>query len=472
MRPPGEKKKPKRFVKKGVLIGMLLAFLSGGIFVVQLRNGAQEVAYETRRVERGKITATVSATGTVNAVTTVKVGTQVSGIIEKLFADFNSIVQAGEIIARLDQRTFQAKRAQAQANLESAQAEVKVAAANLRNMEAALENAQAEVASARANLEKARVAVIEAERALRRNRELAGKNLISRSELESIQAAYDSAGAQQKAAQAQLEAAQAKFRSAQAQKEVAAAQVDKAKAQVSQAKAALQQAEVDLEHTLIRAPVNGVVISRDVDVGQTVAASLQAPVLFTIAQDLTKMQVDANVDEADIGKIVVGQTAVFTVDAYPGETFKGIVKEIRLAPIIEQNVVHYDTVIRVENPAQKLRPGMTATVTLIVAERENSLKIPNAALRFHPEREETGRQEGRNTLQSFIQLQRTPSGRVWVVDGSGRPAAVSLRLGITDGLFTEILEGDLQEGAEVIVGYQEKEGGNERRRPRQPRLRF
>jgi HlyD family secretion protein len=265
--------------------------------------------------------------------------------------------------------------------------------------------------------------------------------------------------------------------------------VEKAQAQVHQAQAALDQTRVDLDRTIIRSPVTGTVISRSVDVGQTVAASLQAPTLFTIAQDLTKMQVDTNVSEADIGHVVVGQTATFTVDAYPGHIMHGTVREIRSAPLVVQNVVHYNAVIAVENPEYKLRPGMTATVSILTAQQEQVLKVPKTALRFQPqltpqEREQfvlafQQRQAARTPGSTGVALRRlwqnTP--KVWILTPEGTLWPIIVRLGITDDQFSELQEGDVQEGQELIIGLSETNGrGSSGTRPgstsRPPAVRF
>ena len=345
----------------------------------------QPPRYLMAAVERGAITTTVNATGVVNAVTTVQVGSQVSGTIQKLFADFNSPVKEGDIIAQIDPALLSTKVAQARANVASAMAAVQVAQATTINAKAAVETAQANAESARANIEKSKVALADARRILERNKEMTRKSLIAQNDLDTAQATYDGAVAQLKASEAQLEAATGQLKSASAQQRLAAAQELAAAAQVDQTKAALQAAELDLEHTTIRAPVNGIVVSRSVDVGQTVAASLQAPILFLIAQDLTQMQVDTNVSEADIGRVRVGQRVTFTVDAYQNITFTGEVTQVRNAPITVQNVVTYDAVVQVANPDLRLKPGMTANVSFLVAERQDVIKVPTAALRFQPE---------------------------------------------------------------------------------------
>ncbi len=329
------------------------------------------VKYRTARVERGSLSSFVTANGTVNPVITVLVGSQVSGTIQKLYADYNSPVKVGSLIAQIDPAIFQAQVSQAKAKLENARAALFTAQADIAT-------ARSNVESNRANVLKVKVSVDDTKRSLTRSLVLFDRNLIAASDRDAAQTAYDSAVAQ-------LEAAQAQEKASQAQLESALAKSEAARAQIKQAEAELEQAQVNLDHTRITAPVTGIVISRNVDVGQTVAASLQAPTLFTIAQDLTEMQVDTNVSEADIGRVAAGQEATFTVDAFPNNTFRGKVNEIRNAPLTVQNVVTYDVVILVKNPELKLRPGMTANASILVAHKENVLKIPSAALRFRPD---------------------------------------------------------------------------------------
>src|SRR5712691_3687700 len=447
------------------------------------------IKYRMSTVERGDITAYVSATGTLNPVIMVQVGTQVSGTIEKLFADFNSTVVPGQQLAQLDQASFRAKVVQAEANLDTARAEVKNAPAHAHNMRASIETARADVVSRAAQLEKARVMIVDTKRILDRQRALFARSLLPRSEVETAQTAYDTAVAQYNAAQADRDSAEAKLHAARAQLVAAEAQVVKARAQVHQAQAALAQAKVDLDRTLIRSPVTGTVISRSVDVGQTVAASLQAPILFTIAQDLTKMQVDTNVSEADIGQVVVGQQATFTVDAYPGQVMRGTVREIRSAPIIVQNVVNYNAVVAVDNPELKLRPGMTATVSILVAQQEHVLKIPKLALRFQPQLTPKEREQFGTAFQQH-QAMHTPGStgatlrrswqntpKVWTLTPEGTLSPITVRLGINDDQFSELQDGDLQEGQELLIGLNEKDGrGASGARPgstsRPPAVRF
>jgi HlyD family secretion protein len=372
-----------------IWLGLLLAGAVAA--VLWLRDTATTVQYKTMKVERGPITATVSATGKVNAVVTVQVGSQVSGTVQKLFVDYNSKVTKGQVVAQIDPAVFEAQVAQAKAKL----------------------------ANDEANVEKARVALVDAQRNLRRMDELLAKNLIAQSDKDTAQTANDSAEAALKAAQAQ----------------------------VVEDRAALQLAETNLRYTTIVSPVDGIVISRNVDVGQTVAASLQAPVLFTIAQDLTEMQVDSSVDEADIGQVRVGEAAEFTVDAYPNSPFHGTVHDVYNQPLIVQNVVTYDAIIRVKNPDLKLKPGMTANITITVGHKEDAIKLPNAALRYRPEKP-AGAAPPRT--------ERADTAEVWVLK-QGRAVPVRVTLGLSDGSFTEVTGGDLSPGDEVITDRVRKE---------------
>lgn len=417
----------------------------------------------TAPVERGQVATTVNATGTVNAVMTVQVGTQVSGTIKKLFVDFNAPVQEGEIIAQLDPALLETKVSQARARVASVQAAVRVAQATVQNTAAAVETAHANAETAKANVEKVEVTLLDARRVLERNRELVRKGLVSRSELDTAQTAYDAAMSQRKGAAAQEEATAGQFKSALAQSRLAEAQLEAAHADVDEIKAALHAAELDLQHTTIRAPVHGIVIARNVDVGQTVAASLQAPTLFLIAQDLTQMQVDTNISEADIGRVQVGQTATFTVDAYPYTPFTGTVAQVRHAPMTVQNVVTYNAVVRVANPEITLKPGMTANVAFLIAERPDVVKVPNAALRFQPEgagqspstqvHRDTSGGPGRapSMARDTAQPQERP-GQIWVVGAQGLPEPRALTLGITNDTHTEVIAGDLAIGQQVITG--------------------
>src|SRR5215475_855928 len=349
--------------------------------------------YLTARVERGNLRNTVTATGALQAVTTVQVGSQASGTISALYADFNSTVKKGQVIAQLDPAQAKAQVDQARANLEQAKA-------SLANARAAVTDAQAKNLAARSTVQnnqagvsgaEANVAVLKAQQddamsLLKQQESLLKSGVVAQRDYDVAMTAYKTAEAKYNQAVAQLNQAKLTEQSsssagiAQSQ-----ATVDQAKAQVQQSQAALSLAEVNLSHTTITSPIDGVVVSRDVNVGQTVAASLSAPTLFTIAQDLTQMQVIANIDQADIGLVEQAKGVKFSVDAFPGKEFDGKIEEMRLNPVNVQNVVTYNVVIDVANPEQTLKPGMTANLTITIDERNNVLKVPNAALRFVPQ---------------------------------------------------------------------------------------
>ncbi len=445
-----------------VIIGLIILSALGGWAFFW---GSNQVEYRTAKVEQGNIEAAVSATGNPNAVVTVQVGSQVSGNIKELHADFNTKVRRGQLVARIDPEIFEAKVNQAKGNLDNVRAAVLTARSMLQKAEADIASAKASLEVAKANVAKAKVAVLDANIKLKSRLNLYKEGGISAEERDSAQAAYDSNVAALEAAQAQEQAAVSSLRAARAQHEVAQAQLTGSEAQVKQSEAALRQAQADLDHTYIRAPVDGVVVSRNVDVGQTVAASLQAPTLFLIAQDLTKMQVDTNVDEADIGRIQVGQEATFTVDAFPSEIFQGKVTQIRQAPLNVQNVITYNAVIGVANPDFKLFPGMTANVKILVDRRENVLKIPNAALRFRPPELKGQIPQGGAGAVGTAQGPPTGNGAqgsqtIWVLGDDKKPRPVTVKLGISDSGFSEVIEGDLKHGEELIVGMVSKEGSS------------
>ena len=530
--------KAKLGTKRRLLLVFAVVTLAGaGGFWMWGRNAAA-AEYLTARVERGNLRNTVTATGAVQAVTTVQVGSQASGTISALYADFNSAVRKGQVIAQLDPSTAQAQVSQARANLAQAQAGLQQARAGLvasragvSSSRAGVSDAQAKasaagstaqnqlagVASAEANVTVLKAQLDDAASVLRQEESLLRSGVISQRQFETAQTAlktaearYNQAVAQlnqarlsersaasagQAQAAAQIQQSQSQVEQSQAQVGQAQAQVLNAQAQVEQARAALQLAEVNLAHTTIRSPIDGVVVSRDVDVGQTVAASLSAPTLFTIAQDLTAMQVIANIDQADIGLVEQAKGVRFDVDAFPGQEFTGAIQQIRLNPVNAQNVVTYNVVIDVKNPEQKLKPGMTANLTITIDERANVVKVPNAALRFTPQLTEeqraqmraargasqgggTGqggerrarRQQGADGAQGDAATAQgegggrggvTPSSspvlagqlrRVWVLDANKQAQPRRIKIGLTDGAATEIVEGELQEGDVVITG--------------------
>jgi HlyD family secretion protein len=424
-------------MRKLLLITGLIGACSGLGAWAYLR-GQHGVQYRTIAVQRGGIDSTISATGNPNAVVTVQVGSQVSGNIMALYADFNSKVKAGQLIARIDPQMFQARVDAAQAGVASARAALYNAQANVQKAAADIANAQANVLVAQDNTQKAHLATVDAKSKLDRRVILANEGVLSKEDLETAQATHDEAVSGERAAQGQADAAQSALNASKAEANIAKTQEAAAEAQVKQAEASLRQTQIDLSNTYIKAPVDGTVVSRQVNVGQTVAASLAAPTLFEIAQDLTKMQVDTNVDEADVGRVRVGQQATFTVDAYPSRVFRGAVTSVRQAPINVQNVVTYDVVIGVSNDDLKLFPGMTANVKILVDHRANVLKVPNAALRYKPGDAVTRRTAGAQT--------------VWVPGSDGKPQPLPVQLGISDGTWTEVRSGDLKEGQPVIAG--------------------
>lgn len=368
----------------GIIAGTVLVLIVGSLVYHYSHAGRTSTTFRTTGVERGKVVSNVSSTGTVNPVTTVLVGSQVSGKITALNADFNTEVTENQIVARIEPDNFEAVVRQAEADLSVARADVKMHKAGVERARADLENARSGLTAAKAQTEKSRVALADAKKELDPKRTLYRSESIPKRHFETVEAQYDQAVAQLDSAVANEKAQECMVRSREASLKMATAQVTHALARVKHGEAALENAKIDLEHTIIRSPVKGVVISREVDLGQTVIARLQSPTLFTIAQDLSEMQVDTSLDEADIGRIAVGQDASFTVDAYPGRTFTGKVDEIRKAPLIQQNVVTYTVVVSADNFDLALLPGMTASVQIVVEERPEVLNVPNAALRFQP----------------------------------------------------------------------------------------
>ncbi len=425
---------------------LVLVVAAVGLYAAFGTKTADKPPYFLSAVDRGDIREVVEATGTINAVTTVQVGSQVSGTIQHLSADFNSRVKAGQVVAQIDPALFQGTVLQARANLE---------------------NSRANLAAAKANLEKSRASATQNRADYGRTQGLFQEGVTS---------------------QQQLDLAKANAESADASVSASEAQVTQAAAQVKQQEAAVAVAETNLRYTTIRAPIDGTVIARNVDVGQTVAASLQAPTLFTIAQDLTKMQVYTNTDESDVGMIRTGQTVSFKVDAYPKDVFAGRVSQVRLNATTVQNVVTYNTIIDFDNPGQKLFPGMTAYITIPVAETKTTLRVPNGAMRYKPDLKPeeiralyqkyglstdngasssgTGGGNGAESRQSRTRTQDAASGTptrtprldvavVWKLRPDKTIEPVRIRTGITDHTLTavtEVLKGTLAEGDQLVTG--------------------
>jgi HlyD family secretion protein len=371
-----------------IVIGVLAAAVVGGgtWWAVTPKKMSAEERYVTATVERGPITQTVSANGTLNPVVLVSVGSQVSGIVQDLYADFNDKVKAGQVLLKLNPALSRAQLEQSEANLASAMASLQLARANEQ-----------------------------------RNRDLYAKEYVTRQDMDtSVQA---------------LKAAEA---------------------QVALVKAQVARDQTNLNYTIIRSPVSGVVVSRDVDVGQTVAASFQTPTLFKIAQDLSKMQIDSSYAEADVGNIRIGQPAEFRVDAYPNRTFHGVVHQVRLNPTTQQNVVTYDVVVSVDNPDKVLLPGMTAYVNITVAKRKDALLVPNAALRFHPVE---ATKKGSTARGNDSGQDGGGIGGVVYVLKDGQPSAVHVGIGISDNRMSEVLDGNLKPGDKVIVSDRQAAAG-------------
>jgi HlyD family secretion protein len=430
--------------RKSLAVSAALVAAGLGLWYFLGRN--HDPLFQTATLERGSVQASISATGNCNPVVTVQVGSQVSGDIKALYADFNTKVKKGQLVAEIDPQPFQARVDQAKAFLDSAHTAVASAQAQMAKADADLASARASVANQKAAIAKAKAAANDAASKLASEKSLFQDGIVAKQDFDTAQSTNDQAAAEQDAAVAQLDAANHQVQSAQATYQLAKTQLASAQAQVAQAQASLAQSQLDLDHTKIIAPVDGTVIARQMDVGQTVAASFQAPTIFQIAQDLTKMQVDTNVDEADVGQVKMGQPARFTVDAYPGTTFQGAVTQIREAPINVQNVITYDVVVGVPNPDLKLFPGMTANVKILTNEADAALKIPNAALRFRP-----ADLPAPTSVHAAGRKQQADGTTVWVLGQDGKPRPVNVTLGISDGLYTAVNAGDLKPGDKVIT---------------------
>jgi len=467
---------PKRnwYSSKYLWLILILVTGSGGFGAGKLFTPkTDKTGYIFGTVDRGNIITQVEMTGSLAAVTTVAVGTQVSGTVADLYADFNSVVKKGQVLAKLDPALFQTQLDQAEASV--------------KTCEAVLNNDVASIATMKANIEKSRVDVLNNTRKYKMTKELYDEGLETQDDLDSTQAAMDSSKAALAAAQSQLEAAQSALKADQAR--------------LDQARANVKNAQVNLDHTIIASPISGTVISRNVDRGQTVAASFSTPTMFTIGEDLTKMQVITNTDEADVGKLKAGMEAIFTVDAYPGESFHGTIRQVRLAATTVQNVVTYNAVIDVPNPDLRLKPGMTANVKIVIDKAENVLRVSNAAVRFRPalsdaEMAEAFKRAGEERFYSFYRNRgqgETPGafprmqvggmamgfnggnrggnangmnrggqgnagaasrGRrvpIWIMGEDKLLRPVVVKLGLTDGVQTEIAEGKLKEGDKIIL---------------------
>jgi HlyD family secretion protein len=435
--PNKKSERPKRWF----VILALSVVIATGLFLVRRHfHSPKHTSFETARIERGPIQAFITATGNLNPVVNVQVGSQVSGNIKALYADFNTKVQKGQLVAQIDPEIFQAQVDAASAAVDQYKASVASADAQLAKATSDIAAVIATRTSLQAVASRDYANFLNLQEQWRRSEGLFQQGVVSSQNHDIAKAAFDAGQAQLDSDNAQIEAATRNIQSAKAQAVAARAQLDAAVAQLGQAEATLAQARVNLNHTRIIAPVSGTVIARHFDVGQTVAASFQAPDLFDIGEDLTKMQVDTNVDEADVGAIQRGQSATFVVDAYPGTIFHGMVADVRRAPINAQNVVTYDVVITVANPDLKLFPGMTAKVTVLTLRAENALKVSNAALRFRPSAE----------VLATLKSKPAEGPQLYLLSGSN-VIAVPISVGITDGKVTAVTSSFLKEGDIAII---------------------
>lgn len=432
-----------RFAATAILLSTLAAVLG-----YTYSQGSSPEAFLTAPVERGSISTSVKASGTVEAVVSVDVSSQLSGRIAEVFVNFNETVAAGQPIAQIDQEIFAARVKEARAALRVARATAQVQKAALERAKVAVANAQTakKLAEEQSAANKARQD--EVERDFLRKVALARTGAGTERDVTQMRALRDAGAADLRASLDQIQMKTEAIAIAEAERLMAEANLENAQAVVEQRQAALDQAEVDLDRTVLRAPIDGIIIKRDVNPGQTVAVSLEAKTLFKIANDLREMEVHGRIDEADVGQLKVGQIARFTVDAYPDRIFSGRVLQIRKSPEVVQNVVTYTTIVSAPNPDLLLLPGMTAQLRILVSDTGGILKIPNQALRFRPG--DSGPASGN---QSTSQADSSkPSTTVWLVGDGGRPRPVAVRLGVSDDNSTELLEGALAEGEPLIIG--------------------
>jgi HlyD family secretion protein len=499
------------------LLGFTLVIAALALGGFTYYNRAKKAAFLTAKVQRGDLESAISATGSLAAVISVPVGSQVSGNVAAVYVDYNSVVKKGQLVAQIDPAPFQTRVDQAKANLESAKAQITNAEVGLTKADLDIANAELNIVNQQGALVRAKSQVGEAKRKLDLQTKMVTDGVGTQDARDGAQAVYDQAQASLDSAQAQLKSAQANLKSVQAQRKVAETQKITATAQVATADANLQNAQLDLEHTRITSPVDGVVIARNTDVGQTVQASYSVATLFTIAQDLSKMQVETNIDESDISRVQQDQTATFTVDAYPGQTFRGTVMQVRHSPTNVQNVITYTVVIAVDNPDMKLFPGMTANVRLVTDHLSAALKIPAAALRFRPPDDllpasaktdkKGGGGDGKFDPSQFkggdgkfdpSQFKGRGGGggggrrgggggfnanqgggggggrgagqfqTVYTLDAKGQLKGQRIRTGISDGNFVAMLGGNLKEGEELITGIEGARAANNQNKNNAP----
>jgi HlyD family secretion protein len=428
---------------KPVAAVLLLVVAAGGGYWLFHRHAPQN-QYRLATVEKGPLVSTVSASGTVQSLLLVHVTPQASGVVTELLVDFNSPVKAGQILARLDPTDAQAQLAIARANLDVARSSAEVSRAQVEHAKDDAENAQAQLDEAHTGVEHSAVAVAQSSRDFRRMQSLSATGDVPRSESERARSSYESADSDVKASKAREAAAGAALAAAQAAAQVAEAQLNNALATVATQEAALRVAEQGLDRMTIRAPIDGVVLQCNAVVGQAVQPSTS---LFAISTDLSNVQVHASVDEADIGRVTIGQQATLSFDAYPDTTFDGKVIDIHKMPQVSQSVVTYDVLIAVDNTELKLLPGMTADTRIIVSHSDDAVKVPNAALRVSAATLHLG-----SSSSGAAAEEGTSTQQIWQLDAKGRPRMRIVHTGLTDGTYTEVIDGGLTPGQQVIVG--------------------
>jgi HlyD family secretion protein len=426
---------------------ILLSTLAAGLGYTYSQGSSPE-AFLTAPVERGSISTLVKASGTVEAVVSVDVSSQLSGRIAEVFVSFNDTVTVGQPIAQIDQEIFAARVNEARAVLKVARATAQVQKAALERAKVAVANAQTAEKLAEEQSAANEARQNEVEREFLRKVTLARTGAGTERDLTQVQALRDAGAADLRASLDQIQMKTEAIAIAEAERLMAEANLENAQAVVEQRQAALDQAELDLDHTVLRAPIDGIIIKRDVNPGQTVAVSLEAKTLFKIANDLREMEVHGKIDEADVGQLKVGQTAKFTVDAYPDRTFSGRVLQIRKSPEVVQNVVTYTAIVSAPNPDLLLLPGMTAQLQIVVSDTSGVLKIPSQALRFRPS--DSGPASGQQGANQGAPS--SASATVWLVGDGGRPRPLAVRLGVSDDNAAELLEGGLAEGDQLIIG--------------------
>ena len=469
------------------VFGLFVVAGAAGFVVWRPAGGnASDAAYRLAAVDRGPVIASVRATGTLNAVTTVLVGSQLSGQVVEILADYNTPVKEGQVVARLYSEQIKSRRDAALADLAQARAERDTKRAQIDKARSTLQRSEALAVDLAAQRDRAQAQLADAQRTFERQTELTARSVGTQTALDQARTQLDVQKANLASAEAQIASNKAESAGLRADIALAEAGLKSAEAAILQREAKLRDIEIDLARTEIKSPVDGVVVKRDIELGQTVAASLSAPTLFTIAQDLREIDIYANIDEADVGRIKPDQRVTFTVNAYPNRTFEGSVRMVRLSAQTVQNVVTYTAVIGVRNRDQALLPGMTANLQIITDEREDVLRIPNAALRFRPNvavaapatrNTDPDGQKGRRpprAKDAQASLDEGVQGRIYRLDPDGNPQTVPVRLGVTDGSYTEIIRGDLKEGAAIIIGGPrtggEAGGPVPAGRPRPPRL--